>query len=93
MAKRESAAGAKRRTVADLVAARAAAAHVERFTPEQLAQLRDVFAHNDGAPLKQRLSSRAVHELLAAEYGFTAGISALERWACEALGRRSWGVK
>ena len=82
---------AHRRTVADLV--RSKAKTVARFTSDQLKQLHDVFAHNDAEPNpKQRISAREARELLS-DYGLHCSASTLERWACEALKRRSWGAK
>jgi hypothetical protein len=85
----------KRRTVADLVKAKAAAAKSARFTPDQLAFVRDVLESNDAEPnLKRKIGSRAVHRVLVEDYEFTGGsVDTLERWAREEFCRQSWGRK
>lgn len=92
MAKREVTASQRRRTAADLFAEKARVVH--RLTPDQIKLISDVLKRNDAEPiLKRRVGSRAVHEVLTGDYGFVGSVDTLERWACEALGRKSWGSK
>lgn len=88
MAKLRSANGDKRRTVADVAAAKA----LPRlsFTPDQRAQVAEALE------LKAKgvtLAAKDVWQLLADEYGFTKGVSAFERLVCVEFSRRSWACK
>ena len=81
-----------RRTVADLLKAREKS--LPEFTAEQAEQVELALKLNDSASSNQnRLSARAVTELLRAEYGFTFGDGVMERMACKRFARRSWSSK
>lgn len=91
-AKSSTSAAPKRRTVADLLRLREKVD--PEFTPEQAEEVRKACEINDmAASNAERLSAKAVAELLRAEYGFAHGAVVLERMACKRFKRRSWAQR